>query len=75
MVKRRGSDLNGRGARDHELEGVGGPGDSADSDDGKLRECPRDFPDHAESDRLDGRAAQGADVVGQDRPSSPPVYY
>ena len=43
IVERCGSDLNGRGARDHELEGVGGPGDPANADDGKLRECPRDF--------------------------------
>ena len=35
IVERRGADLDGRGARDEELEGVGGRGDPADADDGK----------------------------------------
>ena len=56
------TDLHGRGAREHELDHVGGSGDAAHADDGNFHGMGR-VVDHAYGDRFDrGTGESGGNV-------------
>ena len=59
---------HGRGAAGDELERVETAHHAAHADEGHARQRLRDLGDHAQGDGLDGRAAEAARAIAEERP-------